>query len=196
MRRISVAGALTVIALGGVLAFALQSSPRFLDLHAAGLIMMIAGVADLVIHFLLANSRLRGPQAADIAAVVESAGEPVLDVFGNPIALEPTRVLQPPPLLEVPGYGSQVPVVPIVPNVPTYGDAASNVPAGPQDTKEMPPVAEPPVEVVRKTAARDELLHDQVVRQAGDYEQPASLTPVYALTGRPVRVGRRRRRRG
>jgi hypothetical protein len=62
-------------------------------------------------------------------------------------------------------------------------------------------VAGRPVEVVRaeeaarQRAARDDAVHDQVVRQAGDYETPASLTPVSAFTGRPVRTGRRRRRR-
>lgn len=176
MGRTSFLGALTAITLGGVLAFALQSSPGFLDLRAAGLIIMIAGIADLVIRFMISDSPLLGAQTADIAAVVEPVGEPVLDVFGNVIA--PTDTLEMPAL-----------VVP-APVVPGVAPVAQVVPASP-----VAPVA-PPVEAVREAVARDGSLHDQVVRQAGDYEQPASLTPTYALTGRPVRVGRRRRRRG
>jgi len=187
MRRTSFLGALTVITVGGVLAFALQSSPRDLDLHAAGLIIMIAGIADLVIRFMLADSPLLGSQAADVAAVVEPLGEPVLDVFGNPVTPAPTRVLQPPQPIEVPSYGSPVPVMPMV---AAYDD--DGVATRPDETRVMPPVAGHPVEVVRP---HDDAVHDQVVRQAGDHQPPASLTPVYALTGRPVRVGRRRRRR-
>jgi hypothetical protein len=203
MRRTSFLGALTVIAVGGVLAFAIQSTPRSLDLHAAGLIIMVAGIADLVIRFLLADSPLLGTQAADVAAVVEPLGEPVLDVFGNPISPAPSHMLQPPPI-QVPSYGSPI-------QVPSSAEDGTELVAfvGPQDTQEIPPVAAPghqpqPAEaahaqaeaVARETAAYDGTVHDQVVRQAGDHGQPSSLTPVYALTGRPVRVGRRRRRRG
>jgi hypothetical protein len=101
MRRTSFFGALTVIALGGVLAFAIQSSPAWLDVHVAGLIMMVAGVADLLIRFILGDDPLLSPEAADVAAVVEPMGEPVLDVFGNPIKTAPVRVLQPPPAVYV-----------------------------------------------------------------------------------------------
>ncbi len=180
MRRTSFLGALTVITLGGVLAFAIQSSPHDLDLHATGLIIMIAGIATLVIRFLLADSPLLGSQAADVAAVVEPLGEPVLDVFGNPISSTvPQTTLRPPPL-EVPLYGPPVPMVAsyaedgemlvgggLVEGMPGSGAAPGYV-TGPDETQLMAPVQQQP---------------------------PTSLTPVYALTGRPVRVGRRRRRR-
>lgn len=97
MRRTSFFGALTVIAIGGVFAFAIQSSPGWLDVHVAGMIMMVAGIADLLIRFVLGDDPLLSQDAADVAAVVEPMGEPVLDVFGNPIRPTPVRVLQPPP---------------------------------------------------------------------------------------------------
>jgi len=212
MRRTSFFGALTVIAVGGVLAFALRSSPRDLDLRATGLIIMIAGVADLVIRFLLADSPLLGQRAADVAAVMEPIGEPVLDVFGNPIATEPARVLQPPPL-EVPGvYAAPAAVVPasaatgLVPGVPVVpstsnDDGTGNPPVEAEETRVMAPMTAADREAlraeesVRHTVARDDAAYDQVVRQVGDYEPPASLAPVSALTGRPMRVGRRNRRR-
>jgi hypothetical protein len=208
MRRTSFLGALTVIAFGGVLAFAVQSTPKDLDLHAAGLIIMVAGIADLVIRFLLADSPLLAARTADVAAIVEPLGEPVLDVFGNPITPEPAHVLQPPPLAVPTAYAPPVAVVPtgIVPGVPVVPSASSddgtgNLDAEPDETRLMSPVAGHPVEVVRPenamrhAGAHDDTLHDQVVRRAGAYEPPTSLTPVYALTGRPVRVGRRQRRR-
>jgi len=97
MRRTSFFGALTVIAIGGVFAFAIQSSPAWLDVHVAGMIMMVAGIADLAIRFILGDNPLLSQDAADVAAVVEPVGDPVLDVFGNPIRPAPVRVLQPPP---------------------------------------------------------------------------------------------------
>lgn len=209
MRRTSFVGALIVITLGGVFAFAIQSSPRWLDLHAAGLIMMVAGVADLVIRFMLGDSPLLGHEAADVAAVVEPLGEPILDVFGNPItAAPPPAVLQPPPLLEVPvpysrpsddgsdddGTGSST-------GVGNPVATTSARPVAPEDTQDIPLVEGTSVEVIRpldpmeRYASHDRAVHDQVVRQVGDYEAPSSLAPVSALTGRPMRVRRRFRRR-
>ncbi|HWG26175.1 hypothetical protein [Actinospica sp.] len=85
MRRTSFAGALTAMAIGAVLAFAVQSSPRWLDLQAAGLIVMLGGAADLLVRSLISDSPLLSPQAADVAAVVEPLGDPVLDAVGNPV---------------------------------------------------------------------------------------------------------------
>ena len=205
MRRTSFVGALIVVTLGGVFAFAIQSSPRWLDLHAAGLIMMLAGVADLVIRFVLGDSPLLGHEAADVAAVVEPLGEPVLDVFGNPItAAPPPTTLQPPPLLEVP-----MPYAAPSSEEPDNGDGTgSGTIAGynlatvsataPDDTQEVPLVDGTvihPLDPMERYSAHDREVHDQVVRQVGDYEAPPSLAPVSPLTGRPVRVLRRRRRR-
>jgi hypothetical protein len=211
MRRTSFVGALIVVTLGGVFAFAIQSSPRWLDLHAAGLIMMLAGVADLVIRFVLGDSPLLGHEAADVAAVVEPLGEPVLDVFGNPITTAPPpTTLQPPPLLEVP-----VPYATPSNDGPAGGDGtgssttslglgnpvATVSATSPEDTQDIPLVDGTRLEVIRpldpmeRYASHDRAVHDQVVRQVGDYEAPSSLAPVSPLTGRPVRMLRRRRRR-
>jgi hypothetical protein len=95
MRRTSFVGALAVIALGGVLAFGIQKSPKDLDLQMTGLIIMIAGVVDLLLRFLIANSPLFSQTTADVAAVVEPVGEPVLDAFGNPITLTETPARPP-----------------------------------------------------------------------------------------------------
>ena len=115
MRRTSFFGALAVIALGGVLAFAIQSSPTWLDVHVTGLIIMVAGVVDLVIRFVLGNDPLLSQDAADVAAVVEPMGEPVLDVFGNPIrqTAAPVRVLQPPPPAYVVGLNRPTVIEPV-----------------------------------------------------------------------------------
>lgn len=206
MRRTSFVGALIAVAVGGVFAFAFQSSPRWLDVHAAGLIIMIAGVADLLIRFALGDSPLLTQQAADVAAVVEPLGEPVLDVFGNPImTAPPPPTLQPPPL-EVPVPYSP----PTEVDEPSAGDGTGTTGAGtlripsavaPDDTQDIPLVEAGPVEIIRpadpmeRYAAHDRQVHDQVVRQVGDYEPPAALAPVSALTGRPVRGGWLRRRR-
>lgn len=93
MNRTSFVGALAAVALGAVLAFAVQGSPRQLDLHVTGMIILIAGLADLVIRFMVADSPLLSSRAAAVAAVVEPIGEPVLDVFGNPV----TPAAQPAP---------------------------------------------------------------------------------------------------
>ena len=87
MRRTSFAGALVAVAIGAVLAFAVHSSPKDLDLQEAGLIIMLGGVADLLVRFAVADSPLLSSQAAEVAAVVEPSGEPVLDAAGNPVFL-------------------------------------------------------------------------------------------------------------
>lgn len=206
MRRTSFVGALIVITLGGVFAFGFQSSPRWLDLHAAGLITMVAGIADLVIRFVLGDSPLLGQEAADVAAVVEPLGEPVLDVFGNPITTAPPPTMLQPPPLEVP-----VPYSPPANDGPGSGDGtgsstgignpvATVSATAPDDTQDIPLVEGREFEIIRaadpmqRYAAHDRAVHDQVVRQVGDYEAPSSLAPVSALTGRPLRARRRRRR--
>lgn len=209
MRRTSFFGALAVIAVGGVLAFAVQSSPKQIDLHVTGLIIMLAGIADLVIRTALGSSPLLPQETADVAAVVEPLGEPVLDVFGNPITPTPVRVLRPPPPGSFVPIGSYEPLVPAGDDgsgaeSPESADTEPVNGATPtaDDTQDMTVIPDRPMEVIqpegptRPPATHEEpASHDQVVRQTGEYEPPASLTPVYALTGRPVKVGRRRRRR-
>lgn len=167
MRRTSFFGALTAIAIGGVFAFAIQSTPKWLDLHVAGLIIMFAGIVDLLIRFVIGDDPLLSQEAADVAAVVEPLGEPVLDVFGNPIRpAETTRVLQPP------------------------------APASITTTIRRPAIIEPGISEPRISASEldDGTGSGPVTLQNAVAEPPDALTPHYALSGRPVRVGRRRRR--
>jgi hypothetical protein len=85
MRRTSFVGALLAMAVGAVFAFAIHGSPGYLQLQTAGVIVMIGGAADLIIRFLISDSPLLSPQAAEVAAVVEPLGDPVLDSAGNPV---------------------------------------------------------------------------------------------------------------
>jgi hypothetical protein len=175
MRRTSFVGALTVIALGGALAFGVQSSPKDLDIHLTGLIIMIAGIADLALRFLIADSPLFSQSTADVAAVLEPMGEPVLDAFGNPVTYaEPAAA---PPLV--------APVIqPVVQPVETTQAlpvvVAPRVVAAPEAPPPPVPDADGP---------------DQFVRTVGDHATDESLVPVSPLTGRPLRTRRRRRLR-
>ena len=175
MRRTSFAGALAAIAVGGALAFGIKASPKALDIQLTGLIIMLAGIADLLLRFLIADSPLFSRTTADVAAVVEPIGEPVLDVFGNPITTaEPD--LRPP--LVVPGPESTQ-VLPVVVEPSSPSADAPGYPA-----------------VERSESVVRERLHpDQVVRRVGDPVVDESLVPVSPLTGRPVRTRRRRRLR-
>jgi hypothetical protein len=181
-RRGSFFGALTVIALGGILAFAVQHSPRVLDLHATGLILIIAGIATLVLRFSIGNSPLLSKQAADVAAVVEPLGEPMLDAFGNPVppGVAAAQVMAPP-----------IPVVaPVAPTLPT----SQTITQAPLVTPPSTVVDPDPTRLMRPIGREPDVVSaDQVVRHVGDYETAESLAPVSPLTGKPVRVGRRGR---
>ena len=175
MRRTSFMGALAVIAVGGALAFGIKASPKALDIQLTGLIIMLAGIADLMLRFLIADSPLFSQATADVAAVVEPFGEPVLDVFGNPITTaEPDPR---PPLV--------APLAPPTQELPVVVDWSAPPVHAPAH-----PAAERPATVVR-----EHLQPDQVVRQVGDHDADDSLVPVSPLTGRPVRTRRRRRSR-
>jgi hypothetical protein len=171
MRRTSFAGALAVIAVGGALAFGIQATPKSLDIHLTGMIIMLAGIADLALRFLIADSPLFSRSTAEVAAVLEPVGEPVLDVFGNPIT--PTVVASSPPLT--------VPVMQSTQILPVYVDAPAQ--AAPEVVAEQ-----------RESAVREYPGDDQFVRQVGDHGLDESLVPVSPLTGRPVRTRRRGRR--
>ena len=177
-RRGSFFGALAVIALGGILAFAVQHSPRWLDLHATGVILIFAGIFTLVLRFTIGNSPLLSKQAADVAAVVEPLGEPMLDAFGNPVppGVAAAQVMAPP-----------VPVVPVAPTLPT----SQTITQAPLVTPPSAVIEQHPTQLMRPVAREPEPdAADQVVRHVGDYEVAESLAPVSPLTGRPVRVGR------
>jgi hypothetical protein len=104
MRRTSFFGALFAMALGAVLAFAIHGSPGWLNLQAAGLIVMIGAAGDLLIRSLVADSPLLSRQTADVAAVLEPLGEPVLDAGGNPILVPAgPEGMRPPLVAPLPG---------------------------------------------------------------------------------------------
>jgi hypothetical protein len=175
VRRTSFVGALAVIAVGGALAFGIQASPKALDIHMTGLIVMIAGIADLLLRFLIADSPLFSQTTADVAAVVEPIGEPMLDVFGNPITTADPD-LRPPLVAPAPQTTQILPAI-VEPSRPAVHTLAF-------------PAAEQPESVVR-----EHLQPDQVVRHVGDHMVDQSLVPVSPLTGRPVRTRRRQRLR-
>lgn len=113
MRRMSIAGALVAIALGAVAAFAVRVAVPHVDLQRAGVFVMLGGAIDLLIRFLIADSPLLGPQTAEVAAVVEPLGEPVLDAAGNPISMSdqanPLHQPRPPLVSPLPGTLPEVP---------------------------------------------------------------------------------------
>lgn len=175
MRRTSFAGALAAIAIGAILAFAIQSSPKDLDLQAAGLILVIAGAADLLIRSLIADSPLLSRQSAEVAAVVEPVGDPVLDAAGNPIRVQD-------PAVALPG------TVP-----PETASTAIEGAVDPYDAARLPSAADRSGYALYETA---------VGAAAGDpLDTPESPVAVTTLTGRPIRPrgrglgGARHRRR-
>lgn len=211
MRRTSFAGALLVMAVGAVLAFAVQGSPRDLDLQAAGVILILAGAADLLIRSLIADSPLLSPQSADVAAVVEPVGEPVLDAAGNPIAVaNPSAAGQTRPPLIAPLPGTMPPgaaaetlvvtdeygVTHLPPQAPWPASPESAAVPQPQAPQPQPqPPAGPSGGGV---PGFDEAAYGAAVRAAtGDpLDTPESPVAVTTLTGKPVRPRGRGFRRG
>lgn len=182
--RTSFAGALVVMAIGAVLAFAVQGSPKYLDIHATGLILALGAAADLAIRALIADSPLLSPESADVAAVVEPLGEPVLDAAGNPVVVpNPSSPMARPPLI-APPPGT------VPPGSPVETLVITDEPYYPAETPEpgttVPPTAAPHV--------------PGAVSAPASPESPVAVT---TITGRPVRprpgaAGSRRRwgRRG
>lgn len=93
MTRTSFAGALVAIALGGILAFAIQTTGKDVNLQKAGLIIIVAGVADLAIRFAIASNPLLPAATAEVASVVEPFGEPLLEPMGEPAVDAHGRVI-------------------------------------------------------------------------------------------------------
>ena len=128
MRRTSFAGALVVIAIGAVLAFAVQASPKDFDLQEAGLIIMLAGLADVVVRFVVAGSPLSSRrQAVQVEPVAEPplrdqetmVMDPVLGSDPDPTMADPTLVLdydratrEMPVVAPRPGYAPDTPEAP------------------------------------------------------------------------------------
>jgi hypothetical protein len=194
MRRTSFAGALVVVAIGAVLAFAIHSSPKDFDLQIGGLLLMLGGAADLVIRSLIADSPLLSRQSAEVAAVVEPLGDPVLDAAGHPIAVtNPAAGGRPPLIAPLPGTmpPETAPDTIVVTDdpysvvrIPAAGRAQAPSPA--------PAVGDP-----------DYGAYESAVRaESGNpLDTPESPVKVTTLGGRPVRprgrgFGRARRRQG
>ena len=205
MRRTSFVGALVAVALGAVLAFAIQGTPKDLDLHVTGLIILLAGLADLAVRFLIADSPLLSTQAAAVAAVVEPLGEPVLDVFGNPISpVAPPPGFEPVPMpaagamaqFEEPVYqeGPEL-LLGLGPDDPDWNGVGPNGMGlsgmGPEELGLS--VEESRDRAMAHARARDLVLYEQAVAAAGDGEIPAQGMPATTLSGRPIRTRRRRR---
>ena len=197
MNRTSFVGALIAVALGAVLAFAVQSTPKDLDLHVTGLIILVAGLADLAIRFLIADSPLLSPRAAAVAAVVEPLGEPVLDVFGNPIAPAPSSRAADPYIVSPEAAAAAASFTMPVVDDPIYPDRTGPLlDLGPGDLS--PDQLGLTGEETRERAmaharARDQALYEQAVAAASDGVVPDSTVPATTLTGRPIRPRRRRR---
>lgn len=196
MRRTSFAGALVAIAIGAVLAFAIHGSPKAFDLQIGGLLLMLGGAADLLIRSLIADSPLLSRQSAEVAAVVEPLGDPVLDAAGNPIAVaNPAAGGRPPLIAPLPGTmpPESAPDAIVVTDdpysvvrIPAAGRAQAQAPSP------APAVGDP-----------DYGAYESAVRaESGNpLDTPESPVTVTTLGGRPVRprgrgLGRARRRQG
>jgi hypothetical protein len=171
MRRTSFAGAMVAIAIGAVFAFAVQGSPRDFDVQTAGLIVVLAGAADLLVRSLVADSPLLSKQSADVAAVVEPLGDPVLDAAGNPVSVSnPAGQARPPLVAPLPGTMPPGATPDTVVVTDEYG--AVRVPSGSaeQDTPGQP--------------SYEEAVRGMSVDPLDTPESPVAVT---TLTGRPVR---------
>lgn len=179
MNRSSFVGALVFTALGAALTFAVQPSLSWLDVRTAGVIIMIAGVCDLVIRFAVADSPLLSPQVAEVSALVEPLGEPVLDVFGNPISsvtppsgaapvlMDPAvaapveqvmPIAQDPEYVEYPAY-PEYPAEPQVPVQHSYPAPAQSPYPSEEDMREQ---------AIANARARDLARYEETLAAAGD----------------------------
>ncbi|MBR7837166.1 hypothetical protein KDL01_28070 [Actinospica durhamensis] len=176
--RTSFAGALVTMAIGAVLAFAVQSSPKYLDLRTAGVILMLGAAADLLIRTLIADSPLLGRESAEVAAVLEPIGEPVLDAAGNPVIV-PNPASSPigPPLVgPAPGTVPQGHAVPPGNTVPP-GHLGDTLVVTEEPYPTVPGAASPGDQTAAMPVA------PSTPRTSGP-DSPAAVT---TLAGRPVR---------
>jgi hypothetical protein len=192
MRRTSFAGAMVAIGIGAVLAFAVQGSPRDFDVQTAGLILIIAGAADLLIRSLVADSPLLSAQSAEVAAVVEPLGDPVLDAAGNPISVSnPALQARPPLVAPLPGTMPPGAAPDTIVVTDEYG--AVRVPAagaGAVDpTAVVFPGAVNPTVVDPAAGGSDYQSYAEAVRATSvdPLDTPEAPVAVTTLTGRPVR---------
>lgn len=62
----SIGGSIALIVIGAILRFAVIWKPRYVDLEAIGVILMIAGAAGLVVSIALLVSRRRSRASAEV----------------------------------------------------------------------------------------------------------------------------------
>ena len=167
MRRTSFVGALVAIAIGAVFAFAVRATPNWLDLQQAGFIVLLGGAADLIVRFLIADNPLLSPPAAEVAAVVEPLGDPVLNAAGSPVSLPPDI--------------AAAPVVATTVEVPADGFET----ADPWQHSDIPAAHDRAVYERALLAAAE----------GGTLDTPESAVPMTTITGRPVRPHARGARR-
>ncbi|MBR7827989.1 hypothetical protein KDK95_16860 [Actinospica sp. MGRD01-02] len=171
MRRTSFVGALAAVAIGAVLAFAVNGTPQWINLQQAGLIVLLGGVADLIVRTVIADSPLLAKPAADVAAVVEPLGDPVLDAAGNPVSLPSTAPGEEWVAVEPLPQSPQVPQIPL-----------------------DPPPSQATPQVVVAPSSNDRAVYERAIRAAegGTQDIPESEVAVTTITGRPVRPHTRR----
>jgi hypothetical protein len=186
MRRTSFAGAMVAVAIGAVLAFAIQGSPRDFDVQTAGLIMIIAGAADLLIRSLVADSPLLSKQSAEVAAVVEPLGDPVLDAAGNPVSVSnPVGQARPPLVAPLPGTMPPGATPDTIVVTDEYG--AVRVPAGAAGG--VNPAAVNPAAVDPTAGGSAYQSYEEAIRATSvdPLDTPEAPVAVTTLGGRPVR---------
>ena len=62
----SIGGSIALIVIGAILRFAVTWKPRYVNLEAIGVILMIAGVAGLIVSIALVVSRRRSRASAEV----------------------------------------------------------------------------------------------------------------------------------
>jgi hypothetical protein len=62
----TIGGSIALIVVGAILRFAVTWKPRYLDLHAIGVILMVAGVAGLAVSVWVLVSRRRARTATQM----------------------------------------------------------------------------------------------------------------------------------
>jgi len=62
----TIGGSIALIAIGAILRFAVTWKPKYVDLHATGVILMIAGAVGLVVSVAVLVSRRRSRAATEV----------------------------------------------------------------------------------------------------------------------------------
>jgi hypothetical protein len=65
-RPVTIGGSIALIVIGAILRFGITWKPAHVDLHAIGVILMIAGVAGLILSVAFLATRRRGRASAQV----------------------------------------------------------------------------------------------------------------------------------